>query len=85
MRKILIADDHDIVRTGIKKLLMDFNEPFAVKEARNGTEVLEKLQKERFDLIVLDIAMPGKSGIDTLKEIKTEYPKIPVLMLTMFP
>jgi DNA-binding NarL/FixJ family response regulator len=85
VRKILIADDHAVVRTGIKQLLMDLAEPFVMQEAQDGTEVLEKLQKERFDLILLDIAMPGKSGLEILKEIKTEHPKIPVLILTMFP
>ena len=85
MIKILIADDHAVVRKGVKHILSDFPDRFVVYEATDGVEVLEKVQNERFDIIILDIAMPDKDGIETLKEIKSEKPKLPVLMLSMYP
>ena len=85
MIKILIADDHTIVREGIKQILADTADMVVAGEATNGHEVLEHIRKEDWDVVVLDLAMPGKDGLDTLKELKIEKPKLPVLVLSMHP
>ena len=85
MIKILIADDHAIVREGLKQILSETPDLVVVAEASSGQEVLEKISKNDLDLVVLDIAMPGRGGLDILKEIKTQRPRLPVLMLSMYP
>ena len=85
MIKILIADDHAIVREGLKQILSESPDLIVVAEASSGQEVLEKISKSDLDLVVLDIAMPGRGGLDILKEIKTQKPRLPVLMLSMYP
>jgi len=85
MIKILIADDHAIVREGLKQILSESPDLVVVAEASSGQEVLEKISKNDLDLVVLDIAMPGRGGLDILKEIKTQRPRLPVLMLSMYP
>jgi DNA-binding NarL/FixJ family response regulator len=85
MIKILIADDHAIVREGLKQILSESSDLVVVDEASTGQEVLEKINKNDLDLVVLDIAMPGRGGLDILKEIKTQKPRLPVLMLSMYP
>jgi two-component system, NarL family, invasion response regulator UvrY len=86
MIKILIADDHSIVREGLKYMLMGFPEMVVAGEASNGQEVLDILRLgEKWDVVVLDISMPGKTGIEILQEIKQQYPKLPVLILSMHP
>jgi DNA-binding NarL/FixJ family response regulator len=85
MIKILIADDHAIVRAGLKQIVADTSDMVVSGEAVDGQEVLEQVRKEDWDLILLDISMPGRGGIDTLKELKIEKPKLPVLVLSMYP
>jgi DNA-binding NarL/FixJ family response regulator len=85
MMKILIADDHAVVREGLKQILSESPEMVVTAEASTGPEVLEKIGKDDFDLIVLDIAMPGRGGLDILKEIKNKKPRLPVLILSMYP
>jgi len=85
MIKILIADDHAIVRAGLKQIVADTSDMVVAGEAVDGQEVLDKVRKEDWDLILLDISMPGRGGIDTLKELKVEKPKLPVLVLSMYP
>jgi two-component system invasion response regulator UvrY len=85
MIKILIADDHAIVREGLKQIVADTSDMIVAGEAVDGQEVLEQVRKEDWDLILLDISMPGRGGIDTLKELKIEKPKLPVLVLSMYP
>jgi len=85
MIKILVADDHAIVREGLKQILADHPQMVVAGEAEDGQEVLEKVRKEDWDLILLDISMPGRGGIETLKELKVEKPKLPVLVLSMYP
>jgi DNA-binding NarL/FixJ family response regulator len=85
MIKILIADDHAIVREGLKQILSESADLSVVDEASTGQEVLEKISKNDLDLVILDIAMPGRGGLDILKEIKTQKPRLPVLMLSMYP
>jgi len=81
MIKILIADDHAIVREGLKQIVADTSDIVVAGEAVSGQEVLEQVRKGDYDLILLDISMPGRGGIDTLKELKIEKPKLPVLVL----
>ena len=85
MLRILIADDHEIVRKGLWKVLVETLQPIKVDEASNGQEVMSKVLKSEYDLVVLDLKMPGKSGLDVLKEIKQHHPKLPVLILSMHP
>jgi two-component system invasion response regulator UvrY len=85
MINILIADDHTIVRKGLKQILAETPDMVVADEASNGYEVLEKVRKNNFDVLLLDISMPGKSGLDILKELKAEKPKLPVLVLSMYP
>ncbi len=81
--KILIADDHTIVREGIKQIITSMPQVAAVEEASTGFEVIEKINANHYDVVLLDISMPGKSGLDVLKEIKTNKPKLPVLILSI--
>jgi len=83
--KMLIADDHPIVREGYKKILSATADMIVTDEAENGKEVLECVRKKEYDLILLDISMPGRSGLETLKDVKSEKPKTPVLILSIYP
>ena len=83
--RILIADDHPIVRAGFKQVLSDTPDLVVADEAENGQEVLQYLKKKKYDVVLLDISMPGKSGLEILKELKTGYPKLPVLILSIYP
>lgn len=83
--KILIADDHAIVRHGLKQILADEFKKSAFGEARNGQEVLDSVWKQEWDVVVLDITMPGRSGLEVLREIKKAKPRLPVLVLSMHP
>ena len=85
MLRLLIADDHEVVRKGLVKVITEALQDIKVDEARNGTEAMSKILKSGYDLVVLDVKMPGKSGLDTLKEIKYLRPKLPVLILSMHP
>jgi two-component system invasion response regulator UvrY len=85
MLKILIADDHPIVRRGLPQILSRETDIEMVGEAQNSTEVLDLTRTEDWDAVVLDIAMPGRGGLDTLKELKRLYPALPVLMLSIYP
>lgn len=85
MIRILIADDHSIVREGLKQIVAESAEMVVEGEAVNGQQVLDLVQKGDYDLILLDIAMPGRGGIDTLKQLKIDKPEIPVLILSMHP
>ena len=83
--KIIIADDHAIVREGLKQILSDSLHITSIDDVSDGIELLNKIQKNDYDIIILDISMPGKSGIETLRDIKSIKPNIPVLMLSMHP
>jgi len=85
MIKVLIADDHAVVREGIKHIFNETPDIQVAGEAGNGQEVLEHIGKQEFDLLLLDIAMPGRDGLEILKEVKMLNPKLTVLMLSMFP
>jgi len=85
MIRILGADDHTVVREGIKQILTGQDDMVVEDEAGNGQEVINSITKKHFDLILLDISMPGRSGLEILEEIKTIQPKLPVLILSMHP
>ncbi len=85
MIKILIADDHAVVRKGLKQILDETSDIVAADEAKNGQEVLEKVRKSDYDIVMLDISMPGRSGIEILKQLKDEKPEVLVLVLSMHP
>lgn len=85
MTRVLIADDHEIVRRGLKDLLGDEYPRLKVGEARNAQEVLAAAANQSWDLILLDINMPGRSGLDVLQDLKRLHPDTPVLMLSAFP
>jgi two-component system invasion response regulator UvrY len=85
MIRILIADDHTLVREGLKQILSDLPDMAVTDEASNGKEVLDKVRENDFDVILLDISLPGQSGVDILKQIKLIKPELPVLILSMYP
>jgi DNA-binding NarL/FixJ family response regulator len=82
--KILIADDHAIVREGLKQIVAEEKDIVVAGEAENSSKLMVLLEKENWNLVVLDINMPGKSGLEALKDIKQLYPDLPVLILSMF-
>lgn len=85
MIRVLIADDHPIYRKGLRQILTEVPDMFAVDEAGSGEEALAKAWDGDYDLILLDISMPGRGGLDALKVLKSHNPKLPVLMLSMHP
>ncbi len=84
MLKIMLVDDHEVVRLGIKALLSNYPEYEVVAEASNADEAINVAQEYRPDVIIMDIRLPGKSGIDATKEIMEELPDTKVIMLTSF-
>ncbi len=85
MIRILVADDHSVVREGIKQILAGLDDMTVEDEAGSGQEVLLKMTAKDYDLVLLDISMPGKSGLEVLEEIKVMKPRVPVLILSMHP
>ncbi len=85
MKKILIVEDHTIVRESIIKALSTKLPDVTFGEAENYSTAMEKVHKGRWDLLLLDICMPGRDGLDILKEIKACHPEVPILVLTMYP
>lgn len=83
MKRILIADDHAIMRDGLKRILDATQDLKVVDEAESGDQVMAKVRGNTYDLVLLDMSMPGKSGIELIKWIKTTKPEIPVLVLSM--
>jgi len=83
--KILIADDHEFVRRGLKDILADAFANLRVTEAGNGQEILELARKQVWDVALLDIKMPGRSGLEVLQDLKELHPKMPVVMISAFP
>ena len=82
--KVLIADDHDIVRQGINTIISDTSDISVVGEAENGDEVLKKIRELDVDVVIMDYDMPNRNGLDTLIELKAMNPKLPVIILSMF-
>jgi two-component system, NarL family, invasion response regulator UvrY len=84
MTKILIADDHTIVREGLKQILAETSDMVVAGEATNGQEVIDKVLKNNYDVVLLDISMPGRNGLDILKQLKIDKPGVSVLILSMY-
>ncbi len=85
MIRILIADDHAIVRQGLIRIVEDSGEMLVVAECANGIDAVQSVRDIECDVVLLDIAMPGKNGIEILKQIKVDNPKLPVLILSTYP
>ena len=83
--RCLIADDHPVVRRGVRDLLEDEHLCSDIYEAKTGEEALEALRRQPWDLLILDIALPDKHGLDVLKEAKLLQPRLSVLMLSLYP
>lgn len=83
--RILIADDHAIVRRGLIQILEEEADAFIVGEAKDAQEVLAKINAETWDMVILDINLPGRSGLDVLSILHEQNPALPVLILSMFP
>jgi len=84
MIQVAIVDDHQIVRTGFRELLNEDSSISIAFEATNGDEALEKLRTSHCDVLLLDISLPGKSGVDMLRAVRQRYPEIRVLILSGF-
>lgn len=85
MIRVLVCDDHGIVRQGIQQILADAGDIALAGEAANGLEALARARAGGIDVVLLDIAMPGRDGLDTLKSLRAEFPRLPVLMLSTYP
>ena len=85
MKRILIADDHAILRKGLKETIEEELGETTFGEAANGREVLEQVRKQPWDLVLLDIGMEGRSGLEVLEDMRRARPKLPVLILSMYP
>ena len=83
--RVLIVDDHPVVRRGLKQVVADASDVAAVGEASRGSEVLDLVRAQEWDVVVLDIAMPGRNGLEVLRDLKHERPNLPVLILSMYP
>ncbi len=83
--RVLVTDDHAIVRRGIRQILAEIPSISKVDEATTGQEALSLASKNLYDLVLLDISMPGRSGLDVLKQLKTDRPRLPVLIVSMHP
>src|SRR5674476_563053 len=85
MLRILIADDHPLFRRGLKQIIAETSDMVVADEAADGRETLDKARTGDYDLLLLDITMPIKNGVDVLSQLKNERPTLPVLMLSMHP
>ncbi len=85
MIKVLVADDHALIRKGLKQLLDDTDDMRVIGEAENGMQAIRMVEETAFDVVLLDISMPDKHGVDVLKQIRATKPLLPVLMLSMHP
>ncbi len=83
--RLLLADDHTVVRRGLKQILADAFEPTVFGEERNAQETLDQVAREHWDIVVLDITMPGRSGLEVMRELKKLRPNLPVLVLSIHP
>ncbi len=85
MIRILIADDHAVVREGLKQIVAETSDMVVAAEAASGQQALDLSLNNDWDVVLLDIGMPGRGGIDVLKQLKSEKPNLPVLVLSVYP
>ncbi len=85
MIRILIADDHTVVRKGLRQILAEEFTDALIEEVADAEELITKVIKERWDIVISDLAMPGKSGLEALQQIKQLFPALPVLILSIHP
>ena len=83
--KILVVDDHALVRSGVRRILQDEPDIEFVGEADTATQALKRVRSEEWDVVVMDINMPGRNALDVLRLMKLEKPELPILILTMYP
>ncbi|MCF8721211.1 response regulator [Nitrospina gracilis] len=83
--RIMIADDHPLFRRGLKNAFSETPDIEIVAEADNGNDVVDRIRDQDLNLVILDISMPGKDGLEVVKQIKTEYPKLPILIMSVYP
>lgn len=83
--RIILVDDHELIREGLKKVIAKESDIEVIGEAQNAEEMFELLSKNEIDIVILDITLPGRSGLDLIGEIKTHYPEVKVLILSMHP
>ena len=81
--EVLVVDDHAIIRDGLKKILSDTDDLVVAGEAANGNAALDKVRERDWDLVILDLSMPGRNGLELLKLIKAERPRLPILIFSM--
>ncbi|MEP7254506.1 MAG: response regulator transcription factor [Ferruginibacter sp.] len=85
MLRILIADDHSVVRKGLKQILLDEFPNAKIEEVADAEELIKKVMQGKWDVVVSDLSMPGRSGLDALQQIKLSFPDLPVLILSIHP
>ena len=85
MIKILVVEDHTIMREGLKQILKETTDIIVAGEASNAQEAIEKAGNNNYDVVLLDISLPGRSGLDVLKQLKSMKPNLPILILSMYP
>jgi DNA-binding NarL/FixJ family response regulator len=85
MLRVLIADDHAVVRAGLRQILEETGDIAVTGEAANGAALMELVRRDDFDLVILDISMPGRGGIEVLPRLRSERPHLPVLILSTYP
>lgn len=83
--RVLIADDHAIVRQGLRQILSDTPDLTVAGEADNGVQAVQMVRSSEWDVVLMDVSMPDRNGIDALKLIKKEFPRLPILILSMYP
>lgn len=83
MITVLVADDHAIVRDGLKQILLRTGDIVVGAEAKNAQEAMQLVRHREWDVLLMDMSMPGRSGLDLIKQVKSERPKLPILVLSM--
>jgi len=83
--RVLIADDHAVVRRGLREILQDHFQQLVVGEATNAAETIDAIRQQHWDILLLDLKMPGRGGFEVLREVRATQPKLPVLVLTVQP
>jgi two-component system invasion response regulator UvrY len=85
MIKIFVADDHSVVRQGVKQIVSDEPDMKVIGEGKSAQDVLDFVRANTCDVVIVDITMPGRSGVDAVRDLKREFPRLPVLVLSMHP